>query len=159
MAFGQMRRQQFSDDKTFNNLLGFLVASGGELPPGTRISGIWMGVDGKPISDGKSVYIPVARVLPNSPGAKAGILVGDHVVEVNGKIFKSLDEMKKSLNRVGVGVSYPVVLIRSGVRQTVMLEAQERPLVGTPEYDALVVNSNEVPAPSSGDAARITTPK
>ena len=159
MAFGQMRRQQFTDDKTFNNLLGFLVASGGELPPGTRIAGIWMGVDGKPISDGKSAYIPVTRVLPNSPGAKAGIQVGDQVTEVNGKKFKSLEDMKKSLNHVGIGVSYPVVLLRNGVKQTVMLEAQERPVVGTPEYEAAVENSNNVPAPTPVSTMSAATPK
>lgn len=138
MAFGQVRQQPFSDDKTFNNLMGFLTGAGGQLPPGTRFPGNYIGIDGQPESDGRRVSIPVTKVFPGSPGAEAGLEVGDRILKVNGATFKNQEDFGKKLNKVGASVRYPLVILRDGKEQTLSVIARTRPSVGTPEYDALI---------------------
>src|SRR5262245_34867066 len=71
----------------------------------------------------------VGYVDPNSPEARLGIEPGDKIVEVNGKVVKSWQDvqMTAALARTNV---MPVVIERNGVRTTYQLTAKVNELVG-----------------------------
>ncbi len=137
MAFGQLRQQPYVDDTTQNNLQGFLIQAGGELPPGSRIPGIYLGIGGSEEIEGKKVSIPVTIVFEGSPGSEAGLRVGDLLTAVNGKSLKSMEDLRKQLNKIPAGVNYPLEIVRNGTPKKVMVLARERPVVGTPEWVAM----------------------
>lgn len=110
MVFGQMRQQPFTDDNTFNNLIGFLTAAGGELPPGSQFPGIYIGFGGQAESDGKGVSAVVLLVTPGTPGEEAGLLTGDRIMKVNGSTFKSMEDFTKKLSKLSVGLRYPLLI-------------------------------------------------
>lgn len=137
MAFGQVRQQPYTDDETFNGLQGFLLEAGGELPPGSRITGVYIGFNGEPQAEGKKIVLPVTSVTAGSPGALAGLQVGDRVLKLNGQPFKNFEDFKKKLNKVGAGVRFPLEIERAGKAQTLTVVAAEFPMVGSPEWTAL----------------------
>jgi hypothetical protein len=149
MAFGQTRQNQYSDNATFNNLEGFLIKAGGELPPGTHFAGIFLGFAGEPQMNGNEVAIPVTSVVAGGPGAAAGLRPGDQITEVNGARFKNMEDFHKHLNKIGVGNRFPITIVRNGQKLTLHPIAATRPPVGTPEYEALVAAA-KVPSAAPG---------
>jgi hypothetical protein len=138
MAFGQMRQNPLNNDKTHNDLMGFLMSLGAEPPPGSRMPGVYIGFDGDPVQQGRTVVIPVTRVYSGAPGVTAGLQLGDSIYKVNGATFRNLEDFRKKLNRVALGNRYPIVVLREGKELSLILTAVERPAFGTPEMDALV---------------------
>ena len=137
MAFGQVRSSTYTDDKTLDGLEGFMLEAGGKLPPGTRVPGIYAGFDGQAVQNGRDVYMPVTSVTENTPAADSGLKIGDKVWKVNGSVFKNEADFHSRLNKLGDGNRYTIEIEREGTRQTLTLVAKERPVVGSPEWDAL----------------------
>jgi hypothetical protein len=137
MAFGQMRQQPYTDDGTLDALQGFMIEAGGALPPGSRIPGAYLGFDGTARTEGRAVSIPVSVLIEGSPGAVAGMRVGDELVSVNGQKFKSMDDMKAKLGKIAIGNEFPIEVRRAGQSMRLTVKAVERPAVGTKEWAEL----------------------
>lgn len=58
----------------------------------------------------------VTGVLPNGPGAAAGLKVGDQIVAVNGADVKTIDDTRTRLAAVPPNTDYSVTVIREGAR-------------------------------------------
>jgi hypothetical protein len=153
MAFGQMRQQPYADDGTYNNLLNFLLASGGMPPPGSRMPGIYMGFDGEPQINGRKVTIPVTTIFSSGPGAESGLQVGDHISKVNGQTFKNFDDFKKKLNKIPVGVRYPIEVERDGKAMILTVSSKERPLVGSLEWTKMIEETRVARSGTAGPTA------
>jgi PDZ domain len=166
MAFGQMRQHQYSDDTTFNNLIDFLLRTGAELPHGTYFTGTYVGFHASPATRDANAF-DITKVVPSGPADKAGLLVGDRLVSVNGKAFKNWADFQKKLSTVRLGANYPLIVQRDGREVTLTVLQQTRPTVGTPEYTALrakeqasapLAAATPLPAPQSQAQTAANTP-
>ena len=93
---------------------------------GKLVSG-WIGVEGEPLSADSARLAGLDRpggllvtgVAPGSPGAAAGIKVGDVLRSVDGKEVADGGQLRYSLATEGVGRALDVVLVRAGKEQPV----------------------------------------
>jgi len=69
----------------------------------------------------------VARVLPDSPAAAAGIEVGDIIVRFNGKEIATSSDLPPLVGSTAVDSTVPVEVIRSGNEKTLRVEIAELP--------------------------------
>jgi len=69
----------------------------------------------------------VARVLPDTPGAKAGIKPGDVVVAVADKPVRDPDDVIQVIQSTPVGEKIPLTVMRKGKKQTLTVEVARRP--------------------------------
>ncbi|NJC07051.1 Do family serine endopeptidase [Polymorphobacter fuscus] len=91
---------------------------------GKLVSG-WIGVEGEPLTAESARLAGMDRpggllvtgVVPGSPGARAGIRIGDVLRSVNGKDVADGGQLRYSLATEGVGRSLDVVLLREGREQ------------------------------------------
>lgn len=60
----------------------------------------------------------VAKVLDDTPAAKAGLKEGDVIVKFNGEDIKLSSDLPQLIGRAKVGQSYPLVLYREGKQRT-----------------------------------------
>ncbi len=82
----------------------------------------------------------VAKVLPDSPAAKAGFQVGDVVVAFNGKDIERSSALPPVVGSTPVGKKVPVKVIRNGRSQTLWVTLGE-----LPEQDKAVAKATENP--------------
>ena len=68
----------------------------------------------------------VVSVEPQGPGSKAGVLLGDVIVALDGKAVSNIRDLQASLEPESVGKSIPVSLMRSGKPVEVNLTIGER---------------------------------
>ncbi len=93
---------------------------------GKLVSG-WIGIEGEPLTAESARLagldrpggLLVTAVSPGSPGAAAGIRVGDVLRSVDGKEVADGGQLRYSLATEGVGRSLDVVLMRGGKQQHV----------------------------------------
>jgi membrane-associated protease RseP (regulator of RpoE activity) len=137
MAFGQMRQQPYEDANTFNRLMSFLTSSGGTLTPGSQRMGVFVGFGGQPEGTGEKAIIKVRMITSGSPAEKAGLQVGDTILKVNRKSVNNMNDFIEKVSKVSYGMMYPLLIIRDGAEQTLMLEARPWPVSGSPEAIAL----------------------
>ena len=69
----------------------------------------------------------VAKVLPDSPAAKAGLQVGDVIVSFNGKEIVQSSALPPVVGSTPVGKRVPVKVIRNGRKQTLWVVLGELP--------------------------------
>ncbi len=69
----------------------------------------------------------VAKLLPDSPAHKAGIQVGDIIIEFNGKSVEESSMLPRLVGRSKVGDSLPVKVIRNGKPLTLKVKIAELP--------------------------------
>jgi len=69
----------------------------------------------------------VARILPDSPAHKAGIQVGDVVVEYDGKPIVESSSLPKLVGRTKIGTEVPLKIIRKGKAQNIAIKIEELP--------------------------------
>jgi len=69
----------------------------------------------------------VAKVLPHSPAAKAGIEVGDVIVKFNGKPVDYSSDLPPIVGQTRIGRQVPVEVIRDGKVRTLMVAVGELP--------------------------------
>ncbi|MBI5450639.1 MAG: DegQ family serine endoprotease [Gammaproteobacteria bacterium] len=69
----------------------------------------------------------VAKILPNSPAGKAGLQVGDVVVEFDGHEVGSSSELPPLVGGSRIGASLPVKIIRNGKPLTLSIVINELP--------------------------------
>lgn len=96
----------------------------------------WVGVsvDITTMSDGgaPSTHVRIADVQQGSPAARAGLLPGDVLLEVNDLVGPSELQQLTSRLRLSVGDSVRLVIQRGAVREEVRMAAAERPAVVMP---------------------------
>lgn len=69
----------------------------------------------------------MAKVVPDSAAAKAGIVAGDIILSFNGKNVKTRSELVAAVNECKVGQSVDVVIWRNGQTQHVQVVLEEAP--------------------------------
>ncbi|MEJ2454482.1 MAG: DegQ family serine endoprotease [Candidatus Thiodiazotropha sp.] len=69
----------------------------------------------------------VARVLPNSPSEKAGLQVGDVILEFNGTPIRTSSELPPLVGRANVDEPATVKILRNGKQRTVKVNIGELP--------------------------------
>ncbi|MCL5668991.1 MAG: Do family serine endopeptidase, partial [Gammaproteobacteria bacterium] len=69
----------------------------------------------------------VAKLLPDGPAQKAGIQVGDIIVEFNGKPVEESSMLPRLVGRSKLGDSVPVKIIRNGKPLTLKVKIAELP--------------------------------
>ncbi len=69
----------------------------------------------------------VARVLPNSPSEKAGLQVGDVILEFNGTPIRTSSELPPLVGRANVDEPATVKILRNGKQRTVKVSIGELP--------------------------------
>ena len=69
----------------------------------------------------------VAKVLADSPAAKAGVEVGDVIVKFNGQDVPFSSDLPPMVGGTSVGSSIPMEILRRGKRQTLQIQIVELP--------------------------------
>ncbi len=95
----------------------------------------YLGLAGQPVSltgsqraaAGRERAVLVVAVTDASPAAAAGILVGDALVEVDGRAVASPDDLLDALTVDSIGRAVPLVLLRGGAVARVDVTVGERP--------------------------------
>ncbi len=72
----------------------------------------------------------IVRVLPDAPGAKAGLTDGDVVLAVDGQPVHGPDEVIQRVQVTPVGESVALTVLRDGKRREVKVEVTRRPPPG-----------------------------
>ena len=67
----------------------------------------------------------IAKVIPDSAAAQAGLKVGDVVVEVNGRKIKNSMDMRNAVGLVRIGQNLNIKLLRNGEAMTIKAKIQE----------------------------------
>lgn len=128
MAFGQIKRTDFSGATFANNLMTFLGAAGGKYPVGTTFPNhAILGVNGENVQQGKLVSFRITEILPNSPASKAGLQVGDIVTRIAGKQFKNTGDYLDATAKAAEKPTYEVEFVRGGNTSKVSVERAFRP--------------------------------
>src|SRR6476469_7311 len=105
------------------------------LKKGQRPSRGYLGVSLQPVDEdlAPALGIPkdtgelVRSVVPNAPGARAGLVQGDVIVKVNGQPVTPDQTVSYLAANTKVGSRIPLEIIRSGRRATVMVPVAQRP--------------------------------
>lgn len=87
----------------------------------------------------------VARVLPDSPSEKAGLQVGDVILEFNGTKIQTSSELPPLVGRANVDEPAKVKILRNGKQQTVKVNIGELP----PEENAVLAGAQSPKAPEN----------
>jgi len=69
----------------------------------------------------------IAKVLPDSPAAKAGFEAGDVVLDFNGKTISTSSDLPPIVGRTSIGKSVPVDVMRNNKRKTLRVTIEELP--------------------------------
>jgi serine protease Do len=69
----------------------------------------------------------VSQVMPSSPAAKAGVEPGDVIVGLNGEPIRDPRSLQGVVERLNVGQTYPLEVVRNGEKKTLDMTAEEMP--------------------------------
>jgi serine protease Do len=69
----------------------------------------------------------IQNVLPNTPGAKAGLQAGDIVVGLNGKPVESSSQLTRGVSSISPGGKATLTVLRNGKKQEVPITVAKRP--------------------------------
>jgi hypothetical protein len=128
MAFGQMRRTDFSGAPFHNGAMNFMGAAGGLLPPGTTFPNhVIVGVDLDEVYSKQGVR--VSSVKAGGPGEVAGIQAGDMINRLAGKKINSSADWFDGAAKAARTENYEVEFTRSGRKQKVTVTRAFRPPV------------------------------
>jgi hypothetical protein len=123
MAFGQTKRTDFSGPQFQNGVMSFMYAAGGRYPVGTSFPNhAILGVQVDEVRNGNFVYARVKEIEPNSAASKAGIQLGDTIIRIAGKPFKTLDDYLDATAKAAGNPTYEVELSRNGKTMKVTAE-------------------------------------
>lgn len=83
----------------------------------------------------KNVRLQVVEVLPNSPASQAGLVVGDNIISIDGKVFTSQTDLQSYLNQgsihpVSIELERQGKLAALSITPTKLAAAQDRVALG-----------------------------
>ena len=89
----------------------------------------WIGAAMQPVRLDKEAGfgLLIVSVEPDAPAAKAGLLLGDVLIAVDGKRLESFDQLLDIVGSEAVGKRVKIEIVRGGSKRTVDLEIGERP--------------------------------
>ena len=79
----------------------------------------------------------VIKVFPKGPADKAGIHIGDIIIELNGREINDLEALKFRIATQSIGERVPVKLIRRGSAHEVVLQIKAPPYIPIPNRTQL----------------------
>lgn len=117
MAFGQIKRTDFTGPEFYNSIIIFMSNAGGEYPVGTRFPNhALLGVEATSdfVPFGKKVGMKVKEVPENAAATLAGVQIGDLIYKIAGKDFATTDRFFDATAKAAKTSTYPIELIRDG---------------------------------------------
>jgi S1-C subfamily serine protease len=69
----------------------------------------------------------INSLAPGGPAEQAGVLIGDVLIELDGKPCRDMDDMHAALGSASIGQPLQIALIRGGERHTCSVTVGERP--------------------------------
>ncbi|WP_338501534.1 PDZ domain-containing protein [Sphingomonas kaistensis] len=128
MAFGQIKRNDFSGPEFHNSAMNFMASAGGKLPPGTTFPNhAVLGFESEQASLGKINVPRVTKIEPGSAAEKSGMQVGDLVTRVAGERLKSQNDYLDAAAKAASSSTYEVEVMRSGKALKLTLQRAFRP--------------------------------
>jgi len=115
-----------------NEGVGFAVpidiaaASAARIVQGKSAASGYLGVSGTDPALGQAGAL-VNEVVSGGPADKAGLQVGDLVVDVNGKKVQSMDDLAAQVRILGAGQKVQLGVVRDGKQQTITATLTNRP--------------------------------
>lgn len=145
MAFGQMQQHQYTDDGTYDNMLGFMTSAGAQLPVGSTFTGAaYLGIDGEntTIPNGRRTAYAhrLKTVIERAPGYRMGLRSGDLVTKINNRALRDEAAFVTALDRQRVGRPMTITVVRDGVEQVLTGNAEGRPAI------TMLVRPGDIPA-------------
>lgn len=114
MAFGQMRRTDFSGPEFHNGAMNFMGSAGGKLPPGTTFPNhVFLGIELAPVAVGKTVFLRVATVQDGSAAAEAGVQAGDLIATIAKRRLKGGDDFLDATAKAAKTPTYTMDVLRN----------------------------------------------
>lgn len=107
-----------------------------ELMEHGRVIRPWLGIIGQELTaevprEGDiplATGIGIREVLPRSPAEKGGIRAGDILTAIEGKVIRSIGDLRAILEKVGIGEKLEISLLREGREFVVTLTVEEMPI-------------------------------
>ncbi len=128
MAFGQVKRTDFSGPEFQNSIFSFLSSAGGKYPVGTTFPNhVAMGIQGDDVAYGRYVGLKITSVDDGSPAAKAGLQINDVVTKIARKPFKNMGDYLDATAKAAKVPTYEVEYVRAGATINAKLERAFRP--------------------------------
>ena len=96
-----------------------------------RVGRGFIGVGMHPVRlpDGR-IGLVILSLEPNGPAAKAGIVVGDVMLSINGQAVQDTDQVQAYLGPETVGKTVTIGILRGGAPMDIPVTAAERPVRG-----------------------------
>jgi membrane-associated protease RseP (regulator of RpoE activity) len=133
MAFGQVKRTDFSGAEFQNSIMIFMGGAGGKLPPGTTFPNhAYLGVKDTPVDLGKRKGLSITEIDPASAAEKGGLHIGDIITKIAGKGFKSSDDLLDAAAKAAEKPTCQVEFIREGKPMQLTVERTFRPAFTEP---------------------------
>jgi S1-C subfamily serine protease len=87
----------------------------------------FLGVSSQPVTlpDGQHGLL-IVRVERGSPAEKAGVLIGDVLIGLDGQTVADTDDLQALLTGERVGTAVPALIVRGGIQQTLSLTIGQR---------------------------------
>ena len=110
-----------------------------------RIVRPWVGVEGQAVSAEiaasiglkRPIGVLVNKIFPKGPADKAGIDIGDIIIELNGREINDLETLNFRIATQSIGERVPVKLIRQGSARQVVLQIKAPPYIPIPNRTQL----------------------
>jgi len=110
-----------------------------------RIVRPWVGVEGQAVNAEiaasiglkRPIGVLVIKIFPKGPADKAGIHVGDIIIELNGREINDLEALKFRIATQSIGERVPVKLIRRGSSRQVVIQIKAPPYIPIPNRTQL----------------------
>jgi len=128
MAFGQMRRTDFTGPEFYNGIFNFMASAGGQFPVGTTFPNhVVLGFKPSEVILGSYRGMRIDEFAPGSAAARAGLQVGDVVTAVAGKKFKNRDDYLDATAQAAEKPAYAVEYMRNGKKLIASVQREFRP--------------------------------
>ncbi len=127
---GNLARRVYEQLRDHGRVIRGYLGVQTETPLAQAPAGAGGGSAGSSDGDDTPAGAQVVSVLPDSPAARAGMQVGDLIVEFSGRPVNGQRELQFLVAETPPGREVPCVLLRGGARQTVRVTLTEMPARG-----------------------------
>jgi hypothetical protein len=156
MAFGQVRRTDFTGPTFHNNAMGMLINAGGRFPPGTTFPNhavMGVDVDNQPYQGKQGLR--VKAIDPGSAAEHGGMQVGDVVFQIAGKRLKDANGYLDATAKAAATPTYEVLVARDGKPVKLSLERAFRPAATAPAAVTVATVPTVSSSPSTAGTSSI----